>query len=144
MSTAVLNEAKYVKLLTKAKPHVIHNDQELEHFTEMLLELDELKSPSREERELTELLTALVEQYEAEHYSLPSAKPVDLIAFLLEQRGQTPKDLWDLLGGKGATSEILSGKRNIGVATAAKLGEFFGLAPELFVLWKTSASAFGD
>jgi hypothetical protein len=37
----------------------------------MLLKLDELEDPSEEQKERTELLTALVEQYEAEHHSLP-------------------------------------------------------------------------
>jgi HTH-type transcriptional regulator / antitoxin HigA len=147
MSAAILDETKYGRLLAKALPHVIHNDDELEHFTQVLLEIDEIAHQSREQVELAELLTTLIEQYEAQHYSLPKASPTELIQFLLDQRAQSPKDLWPILGGKGNTSEILSSKRTIGVTTAAKLGEFFKVAPELFVEWKAisaSSSAFGD
>ena len=135
MSTQTLDQTKYGKLLAKSCPHVIRNDEELEHFTEMLLALDELEKPSEEQKQLAELLTALIEQYEAEHYGLPKASPTELIHFLLEQRGQSAKDLWPVIGSKGNTSEILSGKRAIGTTTASKLGKYFNVPPELFVRW---------
>lgn len=136
MRTAVLNETKYAKLLTKALPRVIHNDKELEHVTAALLELDSLERPAPEERALADLLTTLIERYEQENYPLRKASPVEIIHFLMEQRGLSAKDLTAVLGSKGITSEIINGKRNIGVATAVKLGEFFGVAPQLFIEWK--------
>jgi HTH-type transcriptional regulator/antitoxin HigA len=136
MSTQTLNQAKYGRLLAKTRPHVIRSDEDLEYFTEVLLELDELPNPSGEEEELAELLTTLVTQYEAEHYALPKATPLERIDFLLEQRGQSAKDLWPVVGSKGNTSDILAGKRKIGLSMAAKLGEFFGVAPDLFITWK--------
>jgi HTH-type transcriptional regulator/antitoxin HigA len=82
------------------------------------------------------LLTTLVEQYESRHHALPEATPLERIHFLLEQRGQSAKDLWPVIGSKGNTSDILAGKRKIGPSTAAKLGEFFRVPPELFITWK--------
>jgi antitoxin component HigA of HigAB toxin-antitoxin module len=49
-------------------------------------------------------LTTLVQQYEAAHYALPKATPVQRIQFLLEQRGQSAKALWPVIGSKGSTS----------------------------------------
>jgi HTH-type transcriptional regulator/antitoxin HigA len=141
MSTNILNQTEYGKLPAKARPRVIRSDDDLARFTQVLLSLDELEHPSREEEELAELLTTLVERYEAEHYSLPPATPTELIQFLLEQRGQSAKDLWSIIGSKGNTSEILSGKRKIGITTATRLGEFFHVPPALFVGWKTSPSS---
>lgn len=141
MRSSTLDETKYGKLLAKARPHVIHNDKELEHFTEVLLELDEIEHASREEQELAELLTTLIEQYEAEHYKLRKATPTEMIQFFLEQRGLSPKDLWPVIGSKGNASEILNGKRNIGPAVAAKLGEFFHVSPEVFIEWKAAAAS---
>ncbi len=138
MSTHILDQTKYGKLLAKTRPRIIRNDEDLERFTEMLLELDELEHPSGEQKELAELLTTLIEQYEAEHYSLPRATPTELISFLLEQRGQSAKDLWPVFGSKGNTSEILTGKRAIGIVTASKLGSFFNVPPQLFIGWKAS------
>jgi HTH-type transcriptional regulator/antitoxin HigA len=140
MSTHTLDQAKYGKLLAKSRPHIIRTDEDLEHFTEMLLELDELDNPSEEQNELAELLTTLIEQYEAEHYALPKATPTELISFLLEQRRQSAKDLWPVFGSKGITSEILAGKRPIGIVTASKLGSFFNVPPQLFIGWKANTA----
>jgi HTH-type transcriptional regulator/antitoxin HigA len=141
MKSSTLDETKYGKLLAKARPHVIHNHRDLEHFTEVLLEFDEVDHPSREERELADILTTLIEQYEAKHYKLRKATPTEMIQFLLEQQGLSAKDLWPVIGSKGNTSEILSGKRKIGPAMAAKLADFFHVAPELFIDWKPIAGS---
>jgi hypothetical protein len=61
---------------------------------------------------------------------LPKATPAELISFLLEQRGQSAKDLWPVFGSKGNTSEILRGKRAIGIAPVSKLGRFFNVPPQ--------------
>ena len=80
-----------MKFEPNCSTHVIRNDEELEHFTEMLLTLDEGEKPSGEQKELAELLTALIERYEGEHYALPTATPKELSRYLLEQRGQPAK-----------------------------------------------------
>ena len=147
MRAARLDETKYGELLAKTRPHVIHNEKDLDHFTEALLELDSIGKPSREEQELAELLTTLIEQYESEFYRLRKARPTEIIRFLMEQKGLTPKNLEPITGSRGTTSDILNGKRPIGVAVAARLGEFFGVPPELFIEWKaftTSSAASGD
>lgn len=141
MSAGTLSVKNYAKLLSKALPQVIHNDRQLEHFTELLLELDDLGRPTPEEAELAELLATLIEKYEAEKFPLRRATPVELMQFLLEQQGISAKDLIPVLGSKGTVSDILSGKRNIGVSTAAKLGEFFHVAPELFIDWSAARAA---
>lgn len=141
MRAAKLNETKYGELLAKTRPHVIHNDKDLEQFTEALFELDSIEKPCREEQELAELLATLIEQYEAEFHSLPKARPTEIIHFLMEQKGLAPKDLEPITGSRGTTSDILHGKRPIGVSVAARLGEFFQVPPELFIEWKASTAA---
>ncbi len=110
----------------------------------MLLELADLNEPTPEESELTELFTTRIQKYEAENFPLQRATPVEVIRFLIEQRGLLPKDLVPLFGSKGTVSDILSGKRNIGVGTAVKLGEFFHVAPELFIEWKPPRFSAGN
>jgi HTH-type transcriptional regulator/antitoxin HigA len=51
---------------------IIHNDEELEAYTDILFQLTALDNPSRAEMEAIELLTLLVERYEQEHYPLGS------------------------------------------------------------------------
>jgi HTH-type transcriptional regulator/antitoxin HigA len=130
-----LDRTKYGELLVKTLPRTIRNDRELEAFTQALLELEEMEKPSREERELADLLSTLIEQYEEQNYPIRKASPLELIEFLLDQRGLSQKDLWPVIGSKGITSEIVSGKRGISVGIASKLGDFFHVEPALFIEW---------
>ena len=140
-----ISNTKYGELLSRTLPHVIHNDKQLEHFTDVLLELDDIDQQTPEQKELAELLTTLIQKYEAEKYPLRRATPIETIQFLMDQRGIAQKDLAQLFGSKGNISEILSGKRNIAIRTAIKLAEFFQVPPELFIEFRAVASgAAGD
>ena len=56
-----------------------------------------------------------------------------MVAFLLEQRGLSAKDLWSVIGSKSRVSEILAGKRSISKDQAKKLAEFFRVSVDLFL-----------
>jgi antitoxin component HigA of HigAB toxin-antitoxin module len=56
-----------------------------------------------------------------------------MAAFLLEQRGLAPKDLWPVVGSKSRVSEILAGKRSPTKDQAKKLAEFFRVGVGLFI-----------
>lgn len=141
MRNAKIDSQRYGKLLTAAAPRVIRNEEDLERFTALLLELDERPKPTAEERELAELLNLLIEQYEERHHAIPNATPLQVLHFLIEQHGLTPKDLWPVIGSKGITSEILNGKRGISLAVAAKLAERFHVPPAVFVDWPAAKGA---
>jgi HTH-type transcriptional regulator/antitoxin HigA len=122
--TAAGNEAPGIKrrelgsknaltpLLGCTLPHVIHNDEECERLTNELLRLDEREDLSPEEKELSELLTVLIEEYEERRYPLRKASPQQTLQHLMEARSLTQKDLWKLLGSQGITSEVFHGKRH--------------------------------
>ncbi len=63
----------------------------------------------------------------------PRSTPREMVAFLLEQRGLKPSDLWPVIGSKGRVSEILAGKRGISKGQAKKLAEFFCVRADLFL-----------
>jgi HTH-type transcriptional regulator/antitoxin HigA len=138
---APLNRTRYAELLAQALPRVIRNDKELELFTARLLALDERPRPSRKERELAELLTTLITEYEQKHHAIPAASLREVLDFLLSERGLSAKDLWPLVGSKGVTSEILNGKRGISVPIAGKLGAFFHLDPVVFIDWRQAKAS---
>jgi HTH-type transcriptional regulator/antitoxin HigA len=65
------------------------------------------------EQERLDVLTILVDDYEASH---PAIGPPDLIAaiqFALEQRGLTRLDLEGLIGSSGRVSEVLNRQRRL-------------------------------
>jgi HTH-type transcriptional regulator/antitoxin HigA len=87
-----------------------------------------------EEDALLDLLTNLIRDYEATSYPAgEKSKPHEMVAFLLEQRGLSPKDLWPVLSSKGRVSEILAGKREISKEQAKRLAEFFHVRADLFL-----------
>ena len=79
------------------------------------------------------MLTLLIEDYEEKHYPLPRVSPNESLKALMEERGLKHKDIWPVLGNKGAATEILSGRRSISKAQARRLAEFFRVPIELFI-----------
>lgn len=88
---------------------------------------------SAEESSLLEMMSILIEDYDRKHYPLPPSEPPKMLAFLLEQRGLEPHDLWPVLGSKSRVSEILSGRRAVSKANAKKLAAFFHVPVDLFI-----------
>jgi hypothetical protein len=71
----------YPALLAKHPPRVIRTRAENQHFTRLLEDLDRRHiSLSRAERELGDLLTLLIEDYEERQYQLPRASPLEACA----------------------------------------------------------------
>jgi HTH-type transcriptional regulator/antitoxin HigA len=132
-TTLELNKKTYGQLLGRALPHVIHTKEECERLTDELMRLDELTDSSREEKELGELLTVLIDEYETRRYPIPKASPQQTLRHLMEARELTQKDLWKVFGSKGVASEVFHGKRAISRTQAKKLAEFFRVGVELFI-----------
>lgn len=135
MSTLTIepNEKTYGRLLGRTLPRVIHTDEECERLTNELERLDEREGLSAEEKELAELLTVLIDEYEERRYPIRKASPQHTLQHLMEARNLTQKDLWKTFGSKGITSEVFHGKRAISKAQAKKLAEFFHVSAELFI-----------
>lgn len=128
-----LDETAYGQLLRRILPHVIHSDEECERLTSELMRLDELDKPRLEEKELAELLTVLIEEYEERRYPVRKSTPQQVLRHLMEARDLTQKDLWKVFGSKGIASEVLNGKRSVNKTHAKKLAQLFHASPELFI-----------
>ncbi len=92
-----------------------------------------LKALRRKKKELAELLTVLIEDYEERRYPIRKASPQRTLHHLMEARNLSQKDLWKLFGSKGITSEVFHGKRSISKTQAKKLAEFFHVSVDLFI-----------
>ena len=132
-TTTDLNEKTYAQLLGRTLPHVIRTDEECERLTTELMHLDDRERPSPEEKELAELLTVLIDEYEERRYPIRKTSPQQALQHLMEARNLTQKDLWKVFGSKGISSEVFHGKRAISKAQAKKLAEFFHVSIELFI-----------
>ena len=124
---------EYSALLTKFPPKVIRSEKENEKYTEILYGLDRRsKTLTRAEKELADLLTLLIEDFEEKRYRLPRARPLDVLRFLMDQHGLIQKDLVDVFGTPSIVSEVLSGKRELNKDHIKRLSERFHVSPELF------------
>lgn len=128
-----MDESAYGRLLQRTLPRVIRTDEKLTILTEELTRLDERENLSPEEKELAELLTVLIDEYEERRYPIRKASPRQTLKHLMEARKLTQKDLWKVFGSKGVTSEVFHGKRTISKTQARKLAEFFHVSIELFI-----------
>jgi len=124
---------EYSALLKKFPPKVIRTEEENETYSEILCQLDRRsKSLTRAEKELAELLTLLIEDFEEKHYRLPRAKPVEVLHFLMDQHGLKQKDLVGVFGTPSIVSEVLGGKRDLNKDQIKRLSERFHVSPEVF------------
>lgn len=122
----------YAKLLAKIPPKVIRSEAENEHYTSALYALEQKRSLSREEKELADLLTLLIEDFEARRYRLPRATPLQALSFLMEQHSIKQKDLLDIFGARSIVSEVISGKRELTKEQIRRLSLRFHVSPGLF------------
>lgn len=132
-TTTEIREPVYAELLVKSLPRPIRTDAEHARLTASLLALDERDDLSPEEEALAEILTLLIEDYEEKHHPFASVSPNESLNALMEERGLKHKDIWPVLGNKGAATEVLSGRRSISKAQAKRLAEFFHVPIDLFI-----------
>jgi HTH-type transcriptional regulator/antitoxin HigA len=83
-----VDERRYGSLLRQSLPRPIRTERAYEAMKRKLLELEELDSPSVEQRGLAELFAILIEKYEERHYPLDNlSTPRERLVALLEERG---------------------------------------------------------
>jgi HTH-type transcriptional regulator/antitoxin HigA len=124
---------EYEALLRKVRPKVIRTEKESEAYTEILYDLDRRSARlTAAEKELAELLTLLIEDFEEKQYRVPRGKPVDVLRFLMEQHNLLQKDLADVFGTPSIVSEVLNGKRELNKEQIGRLSARFHVSPELF------------
>ena len=77
--------------------------------------------PGSKQGDELDVLTTLVEAYEAKHHVIYPPNPIEAIIFRMDQLGITRKDLEAMLGGRGRVSEILTKKRGLSLEMIRRL-----------------------
>jgi HTH-type transcriptional regulator/antitoxin HigA len=80
-----------------------------------------------------DVLTDLVELYEARHVPLGYPSPIEALRFRMEQGGLSPRDLVPFLGSRAKVSEILSGKRQLTMQMARALHANLGIPADVLL-----------
>lgn len=107
----------------------------LEDHEAALRELEQLwnAEPGTPEGDRLDILFTLVEAYEKKHYPIPLPDPIDMIEFVLEQRGLTPKDLIPYLGSRAKVYEILNRRRRLSLTMIRKLQAGLGIRADVLI-----------
>jgi len=107
------------------------------HHIEKLMDA----KPNTPQMDELEVLTTLVEAYEAQHYIINTPDPIEAIKFRMEQEGLKQKDLVNIVGSKSRVSEILNKKRKLTIEMIRNLHTRLHIPVEsLFLDYKTSCA----
>jgi HTH-type transcriptional regulator/antitoxin HigA len=114
----------------RVKP--IRGDADL---TAALAEIETLMgaAPGSVEEDRLEVLSTLVEAYEARHFAIPPPDPIDAIHFRLEQLGLSRKALEGVIGSRARVSEVLNRKRPLSIAMIRELHRRFRIPLESLI-----------
>ena len=84
--------------------------------------------------EMVELLSLLIEQYEAVEHPTPDCSPAEMLEHLLEARTITKARLARDTGiPRSVITNVLAGRRGISKAAAVKLASYFGVSLSVFI-----------
>jgi HTH-type transcriptional regulator / antitoxin HigA len=67
--------------------------------------------PGTPDGDVVDVLTTLIEAYEAEHFPIAAPDPIVAIEFMMEQKGMSRRDLEAAIGSRGRVSEVLTRRR---------------------------------
>ncbi len=92
-------------------------------YEEALSRINELMDATLDSKDGDELdvLSVLVENYEAVHHPIDTPDPIQAIQFQMEQFGLKDKDLIPFIGQSGRVSEVLAYKRKLTLPMIRKL-----------------------
>ena len=86
---------------------VIKNVKQYNQYCAILEEFIVSKSKSKEQRDTVELLTLLIEKWDADHNTFADADPIVLLRYLMDENKLRATDMTELLGvSKSLFSDI--------------------------------------
>ena len=112
---------------------VIRNSEQYNNYCNELIQMLESENPGQYEEEI-DLLTVLIEHYDAEHTIFKGEfDPVELLKSLMKDHKMKAKDIAELLNvSKGYVSEILNYKKGMSKEVIRKLAARFAMRQEAF------------
>lgn len=97
--------------------------------------------PGSAEGDYVEVISTLVEAYEAKHHPIPAPDPIAAIEFMMEQKGLTRRDLASAIGSRGRVSEVLNRKRPLTLPMVRALSVLLGIPTDILVQAYNTQSA---
>lgn len=124
----------YFELVRRFPLRPIRSEKQLEGATAVIDELVAREKRSTDADDYLDVLSDLVEKYEAEYHPIPDATPSEILSFLIDDRKTNQRAVAFGAGIAVSTmSEILAGRRQLNLEHMRKLAAFFGVDIRVFL-----------
>ncbi|MEO6679199.1 MAG: helix-turn-helix domain-containing protein [Pseudomonas sp.] len=112
----------------------IHTDEDYRAALKSVSALfDNEPEPGTPEGDYFDIMTTLIEAYEAKQFPVDLPNPIDAIKFRMEQSGLSAADLAPAIGRTNRVYEVLNGKRALTLPMIWKLHDLFGIPAESLI-----------
>lgn len=100
-----------------------------------LAEIEQLfaAEPGTPDGDKLDVLTTLVDQYEAHHDPIPFPDPIEAIVYHMESRGLSRQDLEPYIGSRARVAEILNRKRALSIEMIRRLRGGLGISADILI-----------
>ena len=78
-------------------------------------------------------LSGIIADYEREIFITSATNASEMLAYLMELKGFTQKDLSKELGGQSVVSKVLKGERELNLRQLNALAKRFNISPKVFI-----------
>ena len=112
---------------------VIKSESQYNTYCKALEDLLENNENSNDSGDEIELLTLLIEKWDAEHSTFTEVNPIELLHSLMHNHNLKAKDMVAILGvSKGLVSDILNYKKGLSKEIIRILAGYFKVSQEVF------------
>ena len=123
----------YLELVRRCPLRPIRSEEELDRAIAVVDELIDRADLTQEERDYLDVLSDLVERYEADAHAIPPASDAEVLAHLIEARGTAQAQVArEVKIAESTISEVLAGRRKLTRGHIARLSRYFGVGPSAF------------
>jgi HTH-type transcriptional regulator/antitoxin HigA len=124
----------YLALIRELPLRPIRSESELDRAIAMVDALGDRETLAPDEHDYLLVLSSLIEKYEDERYPIPAVSGVSMLRYLIESKGVARAKVAAEAGiAESTLSEILAGKRKLGIRHITILARYFKVDPGLFI-----------
>lgn len=96
-----------------------------------LVDLD--PAPSTPDGDMLEVMSTLIAAYEARHFPIEPADPIEAIKFRMDQQGLSVADLEPMIGRRNRVYEVLARSRPLTLTMIRRLHDGLGIPAESLI-----------
>lgn len=134
MMSSAVGQQDFISLVQVFAPRPIRTQRQCRAAYQEIDRLMRLKKLSADQRDYLELLSMLVERYEAAKYPPADVAQGQMLEHLLEAKGVTQADVAKATGVSASLlSSVRAGRRELSKENVRRLSAFFNVSPAVWL-----------